>query len=198
MASQALAISCSPRRGGNSDAAAELFSRGIEAAGGACRTLHLRDHPVSPCVGCGACAKGPAHACPLAEEDQGGEVFAAVLEASLVCLVSPIYFYHVPALFKALIDRGQRFYNARLAGAPEVANLPPKQAFPILIAGRKTGERLVEGALLSLKYFLSPLNITLADPLTLRGLDARGDLNNNVAARAAVLARAKRAGAAAS
>jgi NAD(P)H-dependent FMN reductase len=184
-------LCCSPRAGGNSDLAGQAVARGVLAAGGESRTIFLREHCVLPCTGCGACAASPGHGCTLGETDDAETIFSAMAAASAVVVASPIYFYHVPAGLKALIDRGQRFHAAKqAAGTARAAAGEPAQARPVavhtlLVSGRKKGARLFDGALLSLKYFFEPMGLTLAEPTLLRGYDAPGDL----AADAAVAAR---------
>jgi len=166
---------CGPRKNGNTDRAAALFQETLAGEGLAAEAVFLRRNRVDPCVGCGVCAKGPRHSCPLSAGDESGPLFDRLVHAPFLAFASPIYFYHVPAIFKALIDRTQRFYAALEAGNSPVKNQPPRRAYVILAAGRQRGDRLFEGTLLTLKYFLFPFGVTLAEPLTLRGLDGPMD-----------------------
>lgn len=173
---EAAVFRCGPRERGNSDRAAALFTEGLALEGLGAASVFLREHALLPCVGCDACAKGPKRLCPLAARDDSGALFAHLLHAPFIAFASPIYFYHVPAIYKALIDRAQRFYNARAAGDAAMLALPRRRAYVILVAGRPSGERLFEGTLLTLKYFLAPFNVELAEPVLLRGLDGPKDL----------------------
>lgn len=176
--------SCSPRAGGNSDAAARAFAQGATETGGEVRLLALRERTLLACRGCQACAE-PPHACPLMRRDEAEAFFAELLAASYVCFAAPIYFYHLPGFFKGLVDRAQRYFAMAEAGHPLLADLAPRPAFVILAAGRPRGEKLFEGSLLTLKYFLKPFRLTMAEPLLLRGKDAPGDLAADPAALAA-------------
>ncbi len=184
---------CGPRAKGNSDTAGLLFAEGLARAGLEARVIRLREHGVSPCRGCGACAAAPGHGCPLAAADEAEALFDALRSASILAFAAPIYFYHVPAMFKAFIDRAQRHYEARLAGAAGYVDVPQRRAHVLLVAGRKEGERLFDGTLLTLKYFLWPFHARLAEPCLLRGLDAPRDLAGDAAARDRVLAYAEAA-----
>jgi multimeric flavodoxin WrbA len=124
--------------------------------------------------------------------DAAGELFAALDAAPVAVFASPIYFYHVPAIFKAFIDRAQRRYEVRLADGPGQA--ADRLAYPLLVAGRPRGERLFEGALLTLKYFLWPFGYLPGPPTLLRGLDAPGDLAGDGPALAALEAAGEAAG----
>ncbi|MBU1229924.1 MAG: flavodoxin family protein [Proteobacteria bacterium] len=169
-------FACSHRAGGNSDAAAELVARGVREAGGQVRVVALRDYAVLACLACRACAKDRDSACVLREKDQAEELFAILLSAPAVVFVSPIYFYALPSLCKTWIDRSQRFWEARRKGDAWLLELPERQAFACLVAGQASGQKLFEGARLTLRYFLVNFGISLAEPVGLRGLDERGDL----------------------
>jgi hypothetical protein len=187
-----LVLTLSPRAGGNSDAAAGLFARGAARALGApVPVTHLRDFRVRPCTSCHACAGGGP--CPQDAGDDAGRLLDALAQAPAVFLAAPIYFYHLPAQAKALVDRSQRWYERARAGDPAVAALAPRPAYCCLVAGRPVGQRLFEGALLTLRYFLASFRLELRDPLTLRGVDAPGELAADAGARAALLEMGRRA-----
>ena len=170
-----LILACSPRRGGNSDHAASLLREAIPHA----RLVHLRDFAVSPCLSCGRCAVSGTP-CPLMQTDDSAPLFAALAKAATLFIVSPIYFYHLPAQFKALIDRSQFLWmNTEHAAA----SLPDetmaharntrqnRKAGAVLIGARTAGNHLFTGSILTLRYWLRVFDYTLADPLTLYGLD---------------------------
>lgn len=187
---EAAVFLCGPRAGGNSDTAGEAFAAGLVAAGLPVRIVRLREARLTPCRGCNACA-GPGHRCPLDRDGDAAEaLFDVIAAASVVAFASPIYFYHVPALFKGFIDRAQRRYALAEAAQASGQQAPERPAQVLLVAGRPRGERLFEGALLTLKYFLRPLGRRLAAPCLLRGLDAPGDLAGDAGALSAIAALA--------
>ncbi len=169
-----VAFACSPRPGGNSDTALEYFCHGVAKAGGACRIIRLREHPLRPCTGCGACA-GSAR-CVLPDTEQAEELFALLHTAPFVFFASPIYFYHLPAGFKAFIDRAQAPYEHYLHTEDTSEPASRRTAYAALVAGRPTGQRLFEGSLLTLRYFLHPFGLRLDPPLLFLGKDQVGDL----------------------
>lgn len=171
-----LILACSPRKGGNSDAAALALAGGLERAGAEPRLVHLRERTVLPCLGCQACGKSRGHACALMGRDDAEELFSLIIRAPMLFITAPIYFYHLPAAFKGFIDRAQRYYEARNAGDPGIEALPERSAHVCLISGRPRGERLFEGSLLSLRYFLWPFRVRLVEPLCLPGFDGPADL----------------------
>ena len=198
-------LAASPRPGGNSDAAARLFLQGFSRTGpqggndspeSGLEPTFLRSHRVEPCVACNACAHAARHAksldmedadasgpgpslhfgCPLTLKDDSTPLLRLLAKASGLCIVAPIYFYHLPAALKALVDRTQPFWALRDAGITCYSGQKPRLCHIILLAARPKGDKLFEGSLLTLKYALKPLNIQLAEPLLLYGLDGSSDL----------------------
>ncbi|MBU1001786.1 MAG: NAD(P)H-dependent oxidoreductase [Proteobacteria bacterium] len=188
-------ISASPRPGGNSDRAAALFARGAaQASGGEVRVQHLRRYKVQPCTACYRCQHDPSGQCFLNGSDQSGALFQQLLSAPSLFLSAPIFFYHLPAGLKAWIDRGQSYWLRRREGDPVLLSLPLRPAWICLVAGRKQGEKLFEGSLLTLDYFLKIFNFELRDPLTLKGLEGAGDLAVHPGASNALLQLGAEAG----
>jgi multimeric flavodoxin WrbA len=180
----ALVLLCSPRPDGVSDTLARLFAQGATGAGVSVRITALRDYNISPCAGCMRCVN-PPHNCvltnsdmPQKNRDQAEKIFTLFAAAPLVFLAAPIYFYSLPSGFKAFIDRGQRFWAAkkyRLHHEARPAH-PIKPVLAGLTAGRRHGRRLFTGALLTLKYFLTPLDAHLCEARFLRGMEHAADL----------------------
>jgi multimeric flavodoxin WrbA len=112
----------------------------------------------------------PRLGCPLAAKDHSTPLLSFLTEAPSLCLVSPIYFYHLPALLKALLDRTQPFWNLSDRGI-DVFRTRERTCHVILIGARPQGKQLFAGSLLTLKYALAGLRIKLAEPLLLYGLD---------------------------
>jgi len=173
-------FACSHRRGGNSDHAAELLARGVREAGGQAEVLYVRDVKVMPCLACGYCdspERTGRERCVLGTTDQAWDLFTHCLSARTILFASPIYFYHLPSRLKTWIDRGQQFWRARLDNEPWIQDLPPgRTAHAVLLAGQPSGEKLFDGARLTLKYFMQNFNMALADPQVFRGVDTRNDL----------------------
>ncbi|CAK7029181.1 MAG: hypothetical protein DELT_02709 [Desulfovibrio sp.] len=178
-------LSCSPRLGGNSDDAAEIV---LEAATTAGRPItptvtYLREYTVFPCTGCNWCAASPGQ-CPLREKDDSKQLFEMLLNERELVLISPIYFYHLPAHLKALVDRSQTYWNMQRKVQHPVR--PSRKAHVILIGGRKQGAELFKGSLLTCRYWLSLFGFEIAEPLVIYGVDERGDLMRNETLRQGV------------
>jgi len=187
--SRPLIVACSPRERGNCDHGAQLLADALTFAGANPRVVHLRDLDIRLCNGCQACGKGPEFAC-VHRGDEAQSLFGLMIGAPALFFVSPVYFYHVPALFKAFIDRSQRYYMAKVSGDVGLAGLPRRVAHVVLLGGRERGDRLFEGAFITLKYFLWSFNVDLGESCCLYGVDGPGDLaaDEGAAGRVAALA----------
>ena len=183
-----LTLACSPRKYGNCDSAAALFA--WAAFSDTASVTHLRSHPVSPCIACDACAgqdrislhqqavqgHTPLWKCPLGAKDDSAFLLQRLALASRLCIVAPIFFYHLPAQLKALLDRLQPVWLSTTDQGEGGGPFAPHLCHVILIAGRPRGDQLFTGSLLTLRHALAGLNIRLAEPLLLRGFDAPGSL----------------------
>lgn len=181
-----LVLSLSPRKGGNSDAAARLFAASLA---GPSSIQYVRDYEIRPCTGCGACAGSGV--CVLARRDDAEQLFSSLETASGVALCAPVYFYHLPAQAKAWVDRSQSRYLVR---REHLYAGPPRPAWITLIAGRPRGEKLFAGILPTLRYFLEIFHFQIADTVLLRGLDAPSDLAHDAEATEAVSRMARQSG----
>lgn len=172
-------LACSPRSSGNTDLMVHNFVQGVRASGGSVEVSYLRDYTILPCVACHFCAEDPEGKCLLAERDDAEKLFRQMEEAPLVCIASPIFFYHLPAQLKALIDRSQRFWAQRrrlLKENPAWAAPTPKPGLVNLAAARTRGDKLFEGSMLTLQYFLDLFDIRIADGCRLMGYDQPDEL----------------------
>lgn len=119
-----LAISASPRKNGNSDLLCDQFLKGAAQAGHQTEKLRLAEFDLQPCAACDACRTGNA----CVKQDGMAEILQKVIEADVIVLATPVYFYSMAAQMKLLIDRsfarfeeirGKAFYFIVTAAAPE-------------------------------------------------------------------------------
>lgn len=97
-----LILSGSPRRGGNSDTLCDEFLKGAVAAGNQVEKIFISEKKISPCSGCYFC-KNAGGRCAI--NDDMGEILQKILDADVLVLSSPVYFYSISAQLKAVIDR---------------------------------------------------------------------------------------------
>ena len=97
-----LILSGSPRKGGNSDILCDQFAKGAAEAGNFVEKIRVADRKIAPCRACYYC-RGHAGACAI--KDDMAEVLQKMIDADVLVLASPVYFYSVDTQLKAVIDR---------------------------------------------------------------------------------------------
>lgn len=96
-----LIISGSPRKGGNSDTLCDQFAKGAEESGNEVEKVMLKERKIAYCTGCGACYS--KHVC--SQKDDMAEILEKMIEADVIVLASPVYFYSINGQLKTFIDR---------------------------------------------------------------------------------------------
>lgn len=100
MSKKVLILSGSPRKGGNSDLLCDEFQKGALESGNSVEKIRVSEKKIAPCLACYACRKG---AC--IQKDDMAEVLQKMIDADVLVLASPVYFYSISAQLKVLIDR---------------------------------------------------------------------------------------------
>lgn len=100
-------ISSSPRAGGNSETLANEFARGARESGNNVEVIRLRDYNIKYCIGCYACRS----AGQCFQNDGMNEIAQKLLEADVIVLATPVYFYSMSGQLKVFIDRLVPFYT---------------------------------------------------------------------------------------
>jgi multimeric flavodoxin WrbA len=96
-----LAISCSPRKNGNTVILSEEVLKGAQKEGAATELYSVSGKQIAPCDGCRACnGTGECHI-----KDDMQELYAKILESDGIIFGTPIYYYTMVAQAKAVIDR---------------------------------------------------------------------------------------------
>jgi multimeric flavodoxin WrbA len=96
-----LAISASPRKGGNSDVLCDRFLEGAKESGHQTEKINLADKNISPCVACCSCCKTKV----CVQKDDMAEILQKLIDADVIVLSTPVYFYSMNAQMKTMIDR---------------------------------------------------------------------------------------------
>lgn len=96
-----LAVSASPRKDGNSDVLCERFLTGASEAGHETAKIRLAEKNISPCSACYGCRE--KHLC--VKKDDMAEIQQLLIDADVIMLATPVYFYCMDAQMKIMIDR---------------------------------------------------------------------------------------------
>lgn len=103
MSKNVLIISASPRKNGNSDLLCNEFLKGAVDAGHQVEKIFLADKKINYCVGCGLCSRNDYSGC--SQKDDMEDLVEKMIEADVIVLASPVYFYTINAQMKTFIDR---------------------------------------------------------------------------------------------
>ncbi len=96
-----LVISSSPRKNGNSDVLCDRFIEGAQSSGHITEKIRLDEMNISPCKACNACVE--SHKCII--NDDMAAIAKKMIEADMIVLAVPVYFYSLCAQLKIMIDR---------------------------------------------------------------------------------------------
>ena len=102
MNKKVLALSSSPRRGGNSDLLCDQFIKGAQEGGHDAEKIFLKDKKINYCTGCGTCLNGKK---PCPQKDDMAGILSKMIEADVIVMATPVYFYTMCGQMKTLIDR---------------------------------------------------------------------------------------------
>lgn len=102
MSKKVLILSGSPRKDGNSDLLCREFARSAQESGNETEIIRVAAKKIAPCSGCYFCR---AHGGQCAHQDGMAEILQKMIDADVIVLASPVYFYSIDAQLKAVIDR---------------------------------------------------------------------------------------------
>lgn len=124
-----IAISGSPRRGGNTETALLEALAGAGVANPESALIRLNELSFRGCQGCYGCRVPGSSGCVV--PDGMENVYRAVMVADLVFIGSPVYYGYITGQMKSCLDRWYAFKDCRRE--PRLA--PGKQAIFFLIQG---------------------------------------------------------------
>lgn len=102
MSKKVLILSGSPRKEGNSDLLCDAFARGAEEMGHQVQKIRVATKKVHPCSACYFCRD---HEGKCVHQDDMADILQQMIDADVLVLASPVYFYSIDAQLKAVIDR---------------------------------------------------------------------------------------------
>lgn len=96
-----LILSGSPRKNGNSDLLCNEFMKGALESGNQVEKIRIAEKKIGYCLGCYACKD--TGVCAI--KDDMADLLQKIIDADVIVLASPVYFYSIDAQLKAVIDR---------------------------------------------------------------------------------------------
>lgn len=120
-----IAISGSPRAGGNTDSILQRALKAAKEEGAEVKLIRISDYNLEPCSACSVCFTSKK--CVI--KDDCEKIYQEMLKADGVILGSPSYFQGVTAQMKILIDRigflalarGRKDFTEKVGGVIAVA-----------------------------------------------------------------------------
>lgn len=91
----------SPRKGGNSDILCNQFAKGAKEARHNVEKVYLNDLKIGACVACYGCRETGK----CVQKDDMEALLARIVDADVLVLATPVYFYTMSAQIKTMIDR---------------------------------------------------------------------------------------------
>ena len=162
---KALVIFASPHKKGPTAKLLEHFLSGLSAEEWETETLDVCKTAIRPCVACGACKAKDG--CVYSDLDAFDAAFRT---CDLVVIASPVYNLSFPAQLKALLDRFQRYFEARFTRGVRPVMEKKRRAVLLLSMG-KNDDFAVEVCEKTLRQSFSILNVKLTSVLCLPDTD---------------------------
>ena len=166
----------SPRKDGNTSILLQQAVRGVTESGHEVQTFDLARMKIRPCQNCGGCDE--TGACVIVD-DEMGQVYPAIREASRIILASPIFFAGLTAQTKAMVDRCQAFWcekyllNRAIPAGPE-----GRKGLFLTVGGMKTGKGLECGGASATAFFRT-VSVPEHASLGYRPIDAKGAIREH-------------------
>ena len=101
MQKKVLVLSASPRIEGNSDTLCDQFIKGAEASGNEVEKIYVHNQTIGFCMACYACKKTGS----CVQRDDMFAILDKMVNADVIVLATPVYFYTMNGQLKTLIDR---------------------------------------------------------------------------------------------
>jgi len=161
----------SPRRQSNTDILLDKALEGAREAGAEVEKVPVSKLKISPCLEIYACLKDGN--CPIKDDMQ--LLYRKLLEAEHIIFASPIFFYSITSQAKAIVDRWQALWvRKHVLGMGGEDKRERRGVF--ISVGATRGEKLFDGAVLTVKYFFDAINVGYSGDLLVRGIDDRGQI----------------------
>lgn len=103
MAKNIVILNGSPRRKGNTAGLVQAFTEGAEANGNQVTTFFLDGMNINGCKGCLGGKGTEEH--PCIQRDDMDQIYAAMREAEVVVLASPLYWWSFSGQLRTAVDR---------------------------------------------------------------------------------------------
>lgn len=158
----------SPHKGGSCDYIIKFLDKTIQ--GYKTETIFVRSLNIKSCQGCHSCEiNGKC----IIDNDDMYFISRKLTSRSHIIVVTPVYFYNVPSVFKNLIDRCQIFWAKRY----KLGEKKEEKRTGMLISVAGCNQmKIFSGVEKTIKYFFDALNVDLKIKLYLPGIEFKDAL----------------------
>lgn len=164
-----LAICGSPRKGGNSDYLLDEALRALDVYRVPYEKIYIAEHAIYPCNACYSCLKNGS--CII--RDDFAKIYAKVEKCTHLLIATPIFFYNVPAQFKAFIDRFQALYVRYFVLRKKKLSQKKGYFFSVSASSKRD---VFTGVLKTVDLFLRCINARIEEKLCVHGVEKKGDI----------------------
>ncbi len=168
-----LGLSCSPRKGGNTDLMLDASLEGARAEGASVEKVDVPELDIHPCRACNACFKTGR----CVQEDDMQSLYPKLLSCDGIALAAPIFSMSLAAQAKILIDRLQccwaRKYVLHEPAVEDEEKRNARRGLWLSAAGLNRPD-VFDPALATVKYFFTILEITRRERVTYYNVDEKG------------------------
>lgn len=169
-----LGVMGSPRRQSNTEILLDKALEGAREAGAEVEKVLISKLRISPCLEIYACFRDGN--CSIKDDMQ--TIYDKLLEADHIVFASPIFFYGITSQAKAVVDRCQALWARRhVLGMGKEDKRVRRGVF--ISIGATRGEKLFDGAVLTVKYFFDAVGVKYSGDLLIRGIDNKGQIKEH-------------------
>ncbi len=181
MAAKLLALSCSPRKGGNTDLLLDVLLSGVQDNLCQIDKIRVAELDIKPCSHCDLCGR---EGCCVIKDDMQ-LLYPKLLEADYVVFASPIYFMAHCAQAKLVIDRCQLFWSLEhYQNKQFISPDRPTRQGVFISTGATRGPKVFAGAKTTMEWFFKTLQINYYADLLFDDCDDKGAIKEHPTALA--------------
>lgn len=103
MSKKIVILNGSPRTNGNTSVLIDSFTAGAEKNGNTVIRFDLQKMNIHPCLGC--CNGGKDKGSPCVQKDDMDKIYPEYMDADVIVLASPLYYWSVSSQLKCAFDR---------------------------------------------------------------------------------------------
>lgn len=153
-----LAFNGSARKFGNTWYLLQAFQKGVEKSGGCFEVIEAHKVNLEYCTGCLRC--NLIKRCSI-RDDQWNEMSNKILESDVLVFATPIYFHHVSAQLKKVIDRFRSFVHVQITetGLKHTPHTEWNKDFVLLLSLGSSSDEDAQPVIELFRYFVNMLGL---------------------------------------